>query len=360
MTRTPSWAPIRPSTSIARPGSIPAIRRRPSQTTVIDAGAVVELRLEGRYAAARAQRDGPQRAAQLRPARGRERRRSRRCRTCRTARTPGAGGGRPGSPGLAQRLIVRRSFLLVIGLIGSGRQPGWSTRRACGGIDDGQRLAHGHRVGAAAHGDLADASPPSPSASSGRAAAAPSSVQRSIQRGPLMPITRDDLGAGCRRALTGPRRSARCPTVPRARSPCRRAWATSAAICGRTSDQRSPLRGAAKARSSSAPSGPAMTTDCTAPLASSTWRRSSRSGSGVMQQRAEVDPLDLAVRRQLLGVERAVRQRVLGVGRLLDESSSRSSTRRRSTASDCALRRNFTCARSLLVARPGLRSRSLR
>ena len=34
MIRCPSWTPIRPSTRIARPGPMPAIRRRPSQTSV--------------------------------------------------------------------------------------------------------------------------------------------------------------------------------------------------------------------------------------------------------------------------------------------------------------------------------------
>ena len=171
-------------------------------------------------------------------------------------------------PGLAQRLIVRRSFLSLILCVAPvvASRPGSTSPT---GIAWAPRCTATLRM-------LSSQS----FASSGLAAAAPSSEQRSIQRGPLMPTTRE-IWAPPERWPTwqissvphGPSRSVAVPPD----------WATSAAILGRASDQRSPLRGAAKARSSSAPSGPAMTTDCTTPLASSTWRRSSRLGSGAIR-----------------------------------------------------------------------------
>ena len=93
---------------------------------------------------------------------------------------------------------------------------------------------------------------------SGSTAGRPSRVARSNQRGPLMPMTREGwrpaapsgVVTGIWQTSSVPKRPSRSVAVPPRR-------AMSAAICGRTSLQRSPSRGAAKARSSSAPSGPA-------------------------------------------------------------------------------------------------------
>ena len=52
---------------IERPGAMPAIRRRPSQTIVSTAEPSYELGLQGGHAAARAQRHRAQRAAQPDP-----------------------------------------------------------------------------------------------------------------------------------------------------------------------------------------------------------------------------------------------------------------------------------------------------
>ena len=301
-----------------------------------------ELGLEGRYAAARAQRHRAQRAAQ---------------------RDPLAVGrlGDRGAPDLpARRTSWRRSRASWSRGVGPAADAcaaagssscaidsavSWLDRaRACGG--QRRPAAPRPRASPGRRGVRrpADACPPSPAASSGSAAGLPSSVARSIQRGPLMPTTRDgwvrspsgaaptladQLGAPAALALGG---GAAAPGRPRRRS------------AGATSDQRSPLRGAAKARSSSAPSGPASTTDCTSPLASSTWSRSSRSGSGAIssEPRSTRSTSSSAAGRRTSNGPSA--RRSLGVGRRPRRRRRRTSS---STASACALRRNFTCVRSL-------------
>ena len=83
--------------------------------------------------------------------------------------------------------------------------------------------------------------------------------------------------------------------------------ATSAATALRERSQMSPLRGAAKARTSAAPSSPAMMTATTWPLASSTWSWTSSSGCGREQQPAQVDAgVVVLVHRDLGGVPGAV------------------------------------------------------
>ena len=62
---------MRPSTWMCRPGSMPAIRRRPSQIDGDQAAAVVQLGLERRDAAAGPEGDRPQRALERDALRGR-------------------------------------------------------------------------------------------------------------------------------------------------------------------------------------------------------------------------------------------------------------------------------------------------
>jgi len=89
----------------------------------------------------------------------------------------------------------------------------------------------------------------------------PSSVARSIQRGPLKPMMREGWVATVpSSSCTGSRQTSSVPNRPSRSSATPPRWAISAAICGRTVLHRSPLRGAANARSSSAPSAPASIT----------------------------------------------------------------------------------------------------
>ena len=352
MIRWPSATPIRPWTSIAAAGRDAGDPAAAEPDDRDHAGAVVQLGLEGRYAAARAQRDRAQGAAQPAPARGRARRRSvltpvsayvlRRSRACwsRAVRPPADAAPQPALLGHAVK-----------------PRPGAAAlRRALAGSVSGSGSPDGHRrARRGGRRPWRGSSSQSPAASGLDGRAGRGTWRAASSAAPLTPTIRD----GCWAVRPSPRCTVSWQTssVPKRPSrsvavPPRRAM--SAASWGRTSVQRSPLRGAAKARSSRAPSGPASThrlhglgrlVDLEPQLAARLGRD---------QQRAEVDPLDAVVA--------ATSSTSNGpVGRATRRPRSRPPRVRlldgRRTAAD--LRRNFT-AHSSGVRGPVRTGRSLR
>ena len=244
-----------------------------------------------------------------------------------------------------------------------GRRLRGRSRRASGGRVRAAGRRRAWRATPRRTDDGAPAPPRTASPASGSTAGRPSRVARSSQREPLMPMTREGwrpvVAVG---RLTGiwqtssvPKRPSRSVAVPPRRP-------RSAAIWGRTSLQRSPLRGAAKTRSSSAPSGPANITDWTLPDASSTWSWSSRA---LGRQRPAAAPRST----RPVGRRRRPRRRT-GRRRWASPSASTSVGELRpvvdgssAASGSAALRRNFTGVLPVGLGLVGLRrggSRSLR
>ena len=251
-----------PALDLDRPARArsPAIRRRPSQTRVIDAGAVEELGLQGRHAAARAQGDGragvPRSSTRSRSGASAIRSQRRPCgaRLC-------AARVRAWSSALAQLLMRAAQLALLahglqrslrpVGSPGSGR----CARRASAGSTSGSGSPTGIAWAPRCTTTAAQRVLPRLARRRARRPGGRAASRAAASAAPLMPTIREGWIAW--------RAVGRCdlhladqlgaPRGPRARWRCRPCWATSAAIWGRTSLQRSPLRGAAKARSSSAP-----------------------------------------------------------------------------------------------------------
>ena len=237
-----------------------------------------------RDTAARAQRDGPQRAAAGAPvAVGR-------------SAMLGRSGLAPGPAQVAGVLVGAvgphadaAAKATLLGLAHPGRVSDSGGRPArVGGSTSGSGSPTGIAWCLAARRP-ARARPPT-AAASGWTAGRPRNVARSSQRGPLTPTIRDGCMAvvpsGGDRHLADQLGAEPALALGGGAAPLRDVGGD----LGRTSLQRSPSRGAAKARSSSAPSGPASITDCTSP-AGLVDLEPQLLALAAYQQRAEVDPL---------------------------------------------------------------------